>query len=248
MTASLSGSVAIITGGASGIGAACARVFADAGAHIVIADRSLDAARALCRELEGPACAVEVDVSDETSCRSMVRFTVEKFGRLDIAVNNAGLGNPDKSRITELSFERWRQLMNVNLDGVFLSMKAEIPAMMKGGSGSIINMASVMGAVAVAGASAYVASKHGVVGLTKAAALEYAKDGIRVNSVGPGYVDTPMLSNRTDAQRSEIAASHPIGRIATPKEIAAVVAFLASPESSFVTGSYYTADGGYLSR
>lgn len=248
MTTFLSGSVAIVTGGASGIGAACAKTLAQAGVHTVIADRSLDAAYALCRELRGTACAVEVDVSDETSCRKMVDFTIEKFGRLDIAVNNAGLGNPDKSRIAELSFERWRQLMNVNLDGVFLSMKAEIPAMMKAGSGSIVNIASVMGTVAVAGACAYVASKHGVVGLTKAAALDYAQDGIRVNSVGPGYVDTPMLSNRTEAQRSEIAARHPIGRIATPKEIAAVVAFLASPESAFVTGSYYTVDGGYSSR
>jgi NAD(P)-dependent dehydrogenase (short-subunit alcohol dehydrogenase family) len=134
--------------------------------------------------------------------------------------------------------------MSVNLDGVFLSMKAEIAAML-GGGGSIINISSVMGTVAVAGACAYIASKHGVVGLTKAAALDYAKDGIRVNAVAPGYVDTPMLANRSEAQRAEIASRHPLGRIAAPEEIAAVVAFLASSESSFVSGAYYTVDGGY---
>jgi NAD(P)-dependent dehydrogenase (short-subunit alcohol dehydrogenase family) len=167
----------------------------------------------------------------------MVAFAVEKFGHLDIAVNNAGLGNPDKSPIGELSFEKWRNLMRVNLDGVFLCMKAEIAAMQKCGGGSIVNISSVMGSVATPGAGAYIAAKHGVVGLTKTAALEYAKEGIRVNSVAPGY--------RSPEQLSEIASRHPMGRIATPAEIAAVVAFLASTEASFVTGAYYTADGGY---
>jgi NAD(P)-dependent dehydrogenase (short-subunit alcohol dehydrogenase family) len=124
-------------------------------------------------------------------------------------------------------------------------MKAEIPAMLDGGGGSIVNISSVMGTVAVSGACAYIASKHGVVGLTKAAALDYAKDGIRVNAVAPGYVDTPMLANRSEAQRAEIASRHPMGRIAAAEEIAAVVAFLASSESSFVSGAYYTVDGGY---
>jgi NAD(P)-dependent dehydrogenase (short-subunit alcohol dehydrogenase family) len=211
---------------------------------IVIADRSPDAAAQLAEEIGSTASAVQVDVSDEASCRQMVQFTIEKFGRLDVAVNSAGLGNPDRSRVGELTFDSWRRLMNVNLDGVFLSMKAEIAAML-GGGGSIINVSSVMGTVAVSGACAYVASKHGVVGLTKAAALDYAKDGIRVNAVAPGYVDTPMLANRSEAQRAEIASRHPLGRIAAPEEIAAVVAFLASPESSFVSGAYYTVDGGY---
>jgi NAD(P)-dependent dehydrogenase (short-subunit alcohol dehydrogenase family) len=244
MTASQSGRVALITGGASGIGAACARTLARSGMLIVIADQSLDAAAALAKDINSTAAAVQVDVSDEASCRGMVDFTIQKFGRLDVAVNNAGLGNPDRSRVAELTFDSWRRLMGVNLDGVFLSMKAEIPAML-GGRGSIINISSVMGTVAVSGACAYVASKHGVVGLTKAAALDYAKDGIRVNAVAPGYVDTPMLGNRTEAQRAEIASRHPLGRIAAPEEIAAVVAFLASSESSFVSGAYYTVDGGY---
>jgi NAD(P)-dependent dehydrogenase (short-subunit alcohol dehydrogenase family) len=234
-----------VTGGASGIGAACVRALAERGASVVIADRLLETATALSREIKSATIAIEVDVADEASCRRMVDFAIEKFGHLDIAVNNAGLGNPDKSRIGELSFEKWRNLMRVNLDGVFLCMKAEIPAMQKGGGGSIVNISSVMGSVATPGAGAYIAAKHGVVGLTKTAALEYAKEGIRVNSVAPGYVATPMLANRSPEQLREIAARHPMGRIATPEEIAAVVAFLASPESSFVTGAYYTADGGY---
>jgi NAD(P)-dependent dehydrogenase (short-subunit alcohol dehydrogenase family) len=244
MTASRSSRVALITGGASGIGAACARTLARSGVFIVIADQSLDTAAAVAKEIDSTAAAVQVDVSDEASCRRMVEFTIEKFGRLDVAVNCAGLGNPDRSRVGELTFESWRRLMSVNLDGVFLSMKAEIAAML-GGGGSIINISSVMGTVAVAGACAYIASNPGVVGLTKAAALDYAKDGIRVNAVAPGYVDTPMLANRSEAQRAEIASRHPLGRIAAPEEIAAVVAFLASSESSFVSGAYYTVDGGY---
>jgi NAD(P)-dependent dehydrogenase (short-subunit alcohol dehydrogenase family) len=247
MTGSLNGRVAIVTGGASGIGAACVKSLAGRGSTVVIADRNVAAATALSLGMDSATAVVDVDVSDESSCRHMVDFTLKKFGRLDIAVNNAGLGNPDKSRVGELTFASWRNLMSVNLDGVFLCMKPEIAAMQTAGGGAIVNIASVMGSVGIAGASAYVAAKHGVVGLTKTAALEYAKEGIRVNSVGPGYVATPMLANRNQEQLAEIASRHPMGRIATPEEVAAVVAFLASPEAGFVTGAYYTVDGGYTS-
>jgi len=245
MTRESSGPVVIVTGGASGIGAACVNKFIDIGARVVIADRAFEAAVSLSKRIGPASAAVEVDVTDEASCEKMVAYALQKFGRLDVAVNNAGLGNPDRSRVAELSADKWLNLINVNLNGVFFSMKAEIPAMLKSGGGSIINIASVMATVGIAGAAAYVAAKHGVVGLTKSGALDYAKDAIRINAVGPGYVDTPMLSNRTPAQRDEIASRHPMGRIATPAEVAEIVAFLGSSASSFVTGAYYTVDGGY---
>src|ERR1700722_1062079 len=193
MSISLSGKVALVTGGSSGIGAACVKVLHAAGAQVVIADRvqQVNQAQSLARSLGAAAVAFEADVTQEESCRRMVEFTVGKFGRLDVAVNNAGLGNPDRSRVAELTFEEWRRIHAVNLDGVFLCLKAEIPAMLASGGGSIINMGSVMAVVGTAGAAAYIASKHACLGLTKAAALDYAKDGVRVNMVGPGYVDTP---------------------------------------------------------
>lgn len=248
MITTLEGKVAIVTGGASGIGAACTRMLASSGCKVMIADRNLALGQHLASELGSAVAAVEVDVADEESCRRMVEATEQRFGRLDIAVNNAGVGNPDRSRVADLAYQTWLNIVNINLNGVFLSIKAEVPAMLRAGGGSIVNIASIMGCVAVEGAASYVSAKHGVVGLTKAAALDYAPDGVRVNAVGPGFVDTPMLSNRTPEQRAALEAAHPVGRIATAEEIAAVVAFLASPESSFVTGAYYTVDGGYAAR
>jgi 2-dehydro-3-deoxy-L-rhamnonate dehydrogenase (NAD+) len=214
----LSGKVALVTGGAAGIGEACARALAGAGASVVIADLALDVAKAVASAIGG------------------------------LAIETDGVGNKDRSRVADLPASSWRKVLDTNLDGVFFSVKAEIPAMIASGGGSIINMASVMGAVAVECGSAYVTAKHGVIGLTKAAALDHAAENIRVNAVGPGYVDTPMLADRTDEQRAEIAARHPLNRIATPEDVAAMVLFLASPAAAFVTGAYYPVDGGYLAR
>ena len=237
----------LVTGAGSGIGAACARLLAQRGHRVVVADYSIASAQQLAEGLGPHARAVQADVSSEEDCGRMVEETLNAFGRCDFAVNNAGTGNADKSLLADISIDEWRRLMAINLDGMFYSLKAEIPAMADTG-GSIINIASVMGSVATHGAAAYVASKHAVVGLTKAAALDYADAGIRVNAVGPGYIETPMLAGRSPAQLAEIGSRHPLNRLGSPQEIASLVAFLASDESSFITGAYYLADGGYTSR
>jgi NAD(P)-dependent dehydrogenase (short-subunit alcohol dehydrogenase family) len=240
--------MALVTGGGSGIGEACAKALATAGSRVLVTDISLDAAQRVAKEIGPSAEACAADVAQDEQCDAMVAFALERFGRLDIAVNNAGVGNKDRSHVGDLSTASWRKVLDVNLDGVFFSMRAEIRAMREGGGGSIVNIASVMGAVAVECAGAYVAAKHGVVGLTKAGALDHAADGIRINAVGPGYVDTAMFADRTPEQRAEVGMRHPLGRIARPDEIAALVTWLASPEASFVTGGYYPIDGGYLAR
>ncbi|MGK0741899.1 SDR family NAD(P)-dependent oxidoreductase [Leucobacter sp. Z1108] len=245
-------SVGVVTGGASGIGAACVRRLVKAGHSVVVADRSFAAAQQVAERCGERAFAVEVDVTQEASCRKMTDAVVDRFGKLDFAVNSAGVGNLDSSRLIEIPFEEWRRVLSVNLDGLFLSMAAEIRIMAPEAGGSIVNIASVMSAVAVAGAAAYVASKHGVIGLTKAAALDYAAQGIRVNAVGPGYVETAMLNGRlalapADA-REEIIGRHPMGRIAAPEEIADAVVYLVGDGASFITGAYLPVDGGYIVR
>ena len=243
--------VALVTGGGSGIGEACARTFADSGASVVVADFDDTNGRRVADAIKtagGTASFVKVDVSDPTQVEAMVEHAVEVFGGLNVAVNNAGIGGA-QAPTGEYPLDSWRQVMGVNLDGVFYGMRFEIPAMLESGGGSIVNMASILGSVGFANSPAYVSAKHGVLGLTKTAAIEYSAKGIRVNSVGPGFIRTPLLDNNLDeATLGVIASMHPIQRLGEAQEVADLVAFLGSEEASFCTGGYYLVDGAYTAQ
>ena len=244
----LKGKVAFVTGGGSGIGEACSLMLAKQGAAIAVVDLNIEPAQKVVDAIKaqgGKAIALLADVANELQISEAVSATVKEFGRLDIAVNNAGIGG-DQAPTADQSVEGWRKVISVNLDGVFYCMRNQIPAMLKSGGGSIVNIASILGQVGFANSSGYVAAKHGVVGLSKNAALEYATQGIRVNSVGPGFIKTPLLASLPPEALEPIAQLHPVKRLGEAKEVAALVTFLASDEASFITGNYYPVDGGYL--
>ena len=252
MAGRVEGKVALVTGAGSGLGAESARRLAREGAAVVLTDISADAGQAVAdgiAEAGGKALFLTQNVADQARWAEVVAETLKAFGRLDVLVNNAGVagGGP----LLETTFEAWRQLMDINLDGVFLGMKAAAPVMVEAGRGSIINLSSILGKVGSPGAPAYCASKGGVALLTKATALELAPFGVRVNSVHPGFIETPMVAGalrdveNANEMRDMIISRHALGRLGVPREIADGIVFLASDESSFMTGAELVIDGGY---
>ena len=203
----------------------------------------------LIKEEGGEGMYVHADVSKPDDCKNLIEKAVAEYGRLDFACNNAGIGG-EQNPVGQLSIEGWNRTIAIDLSGVFYCMRYEIEAMVKNSGGSIVNMASILGQVGFAGAAAYVSAKHGVVGLTRTAALEYSKQGIRVNAVAPAFIQTPMIEAATAEPNVEQALieAHPIGRLGKPEEIAELVIWLSSDKASFITGSYVEADGGYLAR
>jgi len=247
----LKNKVGIITGASTGIGRACALLWAQEGAKLVLADLNEtegSITTKMVNDAGGEAIFVKCDVGSAQDNAELVTC-IKHFGKLNIACNNAGIGG-GASSVAEKEIEDWDNVIRINLSGVFYGCKYQISAMLKNGGGSIINMASILGSVGFAGASAYVAAKHGVVGLTKTAALDHSVQGIRVNAIGPAFIRTPMIEHleADPAVKANLIAAHAIGRLGEPKEIAELATWLASDKSSFVTGAYYPVDGGYLSR
>jgi NAD(P)-dependent dehydrogenase (short-subunit alcohol dehydrogenase family) len=249
----LKNKIALVTGAGSGIGEAIALAFAAQGAKMVLTDVDQKGGERVMKQvkkLKTDAIFVKADVSVPEDCERQVKEAVKAFGRLDIAVNNAGIGGP-AAKIGAYPIDGWDKVIGVNLSGVFYGMRYQIPAMLKNkkDGGSIVNIASILAQVGFAMSCAYVAAKHGIVGLTQNAALEYGQQGVRVNAVGPGFIRTPLLDKNMDKQAIQALVDlHPIGRLGTPEEVAELVLWLASEKSSFVTGSYYNIDGGYLAK
>lgn len=246
----LENKVAIITGAASGIGKATAMLFAKEGAKVVISDIDEAKGNETVEAIEkdgGVAIFIKADTSDPKAMEQLVNQTVEKFGGLHIAVNNAGIGGAQQP-VADYPIEDWKRVLDINLSGVFYGIKYQVPAMLKSGSGSIINMASILGQVGQAEVAGYVAAKHGVVGLTKTAALDYAKNNIRVNAVGPGFIYTGLVNEEAMGKEgiTDLESKHAMGRLGKAEEVAQMCLFLASDKSSFSTGDYYPVDGGYL--
>jgi NAD(P)-dependent dehydrogenase (short-subunit alcohol dehydrogenase family) len=247
------GKVVLVTGASSGIGKAAALAFARDGANLVLADTQADGGSEVARKIEAlgrKVTFVRCDVSSENDVKNLLQKTIDMFGRLDCAFNNAGIEGKQAST-SDCTNENWDQVININLKGVWLCMKYEIPQMLKQGGGAIVNCSSIAGLIGFPGIPAYVASKHGVIGLTKTAALEYAKSNIRINAVCPGVIHTPMIDRfiHGEAQiQKQLVDGEPIGRVGQPDEIAQAALWLCSDAASFVTGHPMVVDGGWVAQ
>lgn len=243
--------VAVVTGAGSGIGREIAFAFAKEGARVVVSDIVEAAGRETVEQilkLDQRAIFVKADTSKPADNEALVKAAVAEFGGLHVAVNNAGIGGP-QGPTGEYPIDGWQKVIDVNLSGVFYGMRHQIPAMLAAGGGSIVNISSVLGQAGFPNSSAYVAAKHGVVGLTKSAALEYGAQKVRVNAVGPGFIRTPLVEKSLPPEALKVLeGKHALGRLGESSEVAEIVLWLASDKASFVTGSYYAVDGGYLAQ
>lgn len=250
MDKDLQGKTALVTGAASGIGKAIALLYGQHGANVMVSDIDEGQGQQVVDAITAVGVTArffKADVGDPLQCQQLVRETVSAFGSLDIACNNAGIGG-ELNLTADYSLEGWQQIINVNLNSVFFCLKYELEVMLGQGAGVIVNMASILGQVGTPNSPGYATAKHGMVGLTQTAALEYAAKGIRINAVGPGYIDTPLLSQLPAEVKQQLIGLHPIGRLGRAEEVAELVIWLSSDKASFVTGSYYPVDGGYLAQ
>ncbi len=247
----LQNKTALVTGAASGIGKSTAILYGKLGAKVMLSDINEELGQQVVDEMVAHGAVARfyrADVGDPVQCQQLVQETVSAFGSLDVAFNNAGIGG-EMNQTADYSVEGWQHIINVNLNSVFYCLKYELEAMLKqDGPGAIVNMASILGQVGTAQSPGYTAAKHGVIGLTQSSAIEYASRGIRVNAVGPAYIDTPLLSVLPKETKDFLVGLHPIGRLGRPEEVAELVVWLSSDKASFVTGSYYPIDGGYLAQ
>ena len=248
----LENKVALVTGAGSGIGRAVALAYARAGARVIVSDiaedSGLETVRLAGEATPGATAAfVRADASNPEDHEALVRAALDRFGAIHIVCNNAGIGG-ELNPVADMTVQGWRKVIEINLSGVFYAMRAQIPRIVDAGGGAIVNMASILGQVGTPKSAGYVAAKHGVVGLTQTAALEYATQHVRVNVVGPGYIDTPLLESLPADARAALIGLHPLGRLGRAEEVAELVAWLSSDRASFVTGAYYPVDGGYLAQ